>query len=252
MKRPLPRNLGRRLASAAAIVLLGVCSASADERADVDAGTRIGKVIVDRVSGTAKVPARICLREGILDYLAVAPGSGKEYESLLVLDCEPSHLHAALLALGARPGRIEDEFKGIVRGDPIRGAGAGSPPGDRVRISVIWDAEGKTRSAPVEAWLIDRRTKRPPERLDWTFTGSFFAPTFDGKGTAYVADQERLVVALLYHGACVLNLARAAGNPYRASDQGFEVNPAALPSKECLLQVRFRPVISDERDKTRR
>jgi len=232
---------GRGVAAALVVAVAGAFAQPQPANQDL---VRIGKVVVDRASRSAEVEGTICLRQGILDYLAVAPGSGKEYESLLVLDCEPSHLHAALLALGARPGPIEEKFRSTSRGDGASTADSIRPAGDRVEICVSWEADGVRRSAPVSAWLIERRTRRPPADLSWTFTGSFFAKTLDGAATAYAADEERLVAALLYHGACVLNVASAAGNPYAGADQGFEVNTVALPREETPIRVIFRPLRS--------
>lgn len=200
---------------------------------------RIGKVTVRRAEGCAEVKASVCLDKGILDYLCVAPDSGKEYESLLRLQCRASSLHAALLALGARPGALDDAFKGQGRGDRERGK-SGAPKGARVRLSVRWRAGGHEREAPVSAWVIERATGRPPEGLAWVFTGSFFAPRADGKGKVYLADEERIIVAMLYHGACVLNLASAAGSPYQGDDKGYEINAAAVPPVETPVWVVFR------------
>lgn len=200
---------------------------------------QVGKLALDRQARRAEVGAQVILREGILDYLCVLPNSGKEYESLLELDCKAASLHAALLALGARPGSIDPAFGFKHRGDPDED-NAGKPPGDRVRIMLRWRSHGIERSAPVETWLLRRATRRAPEPLCWVFTGSFLVPAPDGEGRVYLADMEKVAVAVLYHGACVLNLADAAGSPYAAADKGFEINPAAVPPLGTRVTVVFQ------------
>jgi len=203
-----------------------------------DLPVRIGKVTLYRKSRRAEVAASVILTEGILDYLCVLPNSGKEYESLLQLDCRAASLHAALLALGARPGSLDEAFRYKDRGDP-RQPTPQQPPGDRVTITLRWGEGEARRSAPVETWLIRRSTGRMPAKLTWVFTGSFFVPHPRRKGKIYLADLERLAVSMLYHGACVLNLAGAAGSPYAGDDKGFEVNPNAVPLPGTPVTVIF-------------
>ena len=208
---------------------------------------RIGKVLVLADDGRVEVPAKVCLTSGILDYLCVAPASGKEYESLLRLECRPSSLHAALLALGARPGRIDPKFKSAEHeaGNPDLD---GRPLGDHVSISVRWGEGEDAQTVPVTDWLIDRATGAPATPLTWVFTGSFIAPSPDGKGKQYMADTERLVAAVLYHGACVLNLAHNAGNPYTGPKQGYEVNTQAVLPLESDVTVIFQFIKKDPAD----
>lgn len=200
---------------------------------------RIGKVAVFRKSGRAEIAAKVVLTKGILDYLCVLPDSGKEYESLLALDCKAASLHAALLALGARPGSISNGFRFKNRGVREQD-GPKQPPGDRVRIMLRWRVGETEHTAPVEKWLIHRATRRAPEALTWVFTGSFFAPSPDGRGQVYVADMEKLAVGMLYHGACVLNVASNAGNPYAGEDKGFEINTNAVPPLGTAVTVIFQ------------
>ena len=200
----------------------------------------IGAVLVFGRQKRAEVAGEVCLTQGILDYLAVLPGSGKEYESLLILRCRAASLHAALLALGARPGPAPKAFLGdrVLAGRP---KGPSRKPGDRVRLTVTWRQGGRTRQAPVEAWITDRSTRRASEPLEWIFNGSLFGPDGQG-GQVYLADQERLAVALWYSGACVMNLAKAAGSPYRGERLGFEVNTQAAPKEGTPVRVSFHVV----------
>lgn len=204
---------------------------------------RIGKARVFRAKKRVEVDGVMCLEEGqnILDFLVICDGSGKEYESLIKIDCRPSHLHAALLAIGARPGDIPKAFKGprVARTKRTK------PPkrmGDRIRISVRWRERGEESSAPVETWLLDRSTGGPPGPLTWVFTGSFFARMPQSKRVVYAADVEKLIASLWYDEVCLLNLAKDAGSPYRGEKLGFEINRAAAPALGAKVEVSFHLV----------
>jgi hypothetical protein len=198
---------------------------------------RIGNVMVDRAAGKLMIPGTVVLRDGILDYLCVAPSSGKDYESLIEVNCKPSSIHAGLLALGARPGKIDKKFKTAGRGDH---AGMDRRPvGTKVKITVRVGEGDKATETPISKWVIRRATKRPAKELVWVFTGSLMTPKPDGKGKMYLADQERLAVSMLYHGACVLNLASSAGSPYDADDKGYAVNSKVVPKLKTKVWLVF-------------
>jgi len=229
-------------------LLAGWIGAGCAARAPAGTVRTIGAIRVLAGEGRAEVPGEVCLDRGILDYLAVARESGKEYESLLVLDCRPSELHAALLALGARPGSIPPAFKAGRRGDPLGPDGRPRkdrrPRGDRIRVAVR--RGGAAAWTPIEEWLLDRRTRRPPQRLEWVFTGSTFVRTDDG-AERYLADVYRTVAAVWYDGVAPLNLAAAAGSPYRGENLGYEVHTRRVPPVGTRVLVAFR-VVNDRSD----
>ena len=202
----------------------------------------IGPLRVLVAEQAVEVPAEVCLREGILDYLIIAPGSAKEYETLFVAKCEPSQLHAALLAVGARPGSVDLRFRGDRRGDPLDTALAkrldSRPPGTRVRMLVRRKGGG---FIPVERWLIDRRTGAPPERLEHVFSGSWFGPDEKG-GERYVADMYHVMAALWYDGTAPLNAAVVVGSPYRGDRMGFAINTRAVPAIRTRVTLRLEVV----------
>lgn len=221
----------------ASTLLFGLMGAFAAPETTVPAAKRVlGKYTIYAAEKRAEVRATVCLDSGILDFFAANAGSGKEYETVLVLDGECHELHAALLALGAKPGAMPEAFKGDAAGretpkEPVA-------PGSRIGIELRWsDAEGE-HTANAASWLIDRATKRPPENLEWIFTGSFTGKTSDGQ-EVYVGDLERTSVGLWYHKSCVLNAASAAGNPYRGDALGFEINSAAIPKVGTAVRVSF-------------
>jgi len=166
-----------------------------------------------------------CLKEGILEYFAVAEG-GKAYESVLVVMCEPSRLHAALVALGYEPGDVPAEAKG----DFVEefAPGGERKPGSRLDLFVEWTENGQPVRVRAEKLLLSIADDGPAGQTYWTFTGSYFAEDETGR-ERYAADFYRSVIAVWYDPSAVINLPVAAGNPYRQR-AGFAVNTEALPT----------------------
>lgn len=215
--------------------LAALALAAAALAGEAERPVSLGAVRVYAKARRVEAPGRVCLREGILEYLLVLSDSGKEYESLIVMEGKASSLHAGLLALGARPGPAPAEFGGEAE-QPNNKEAAPARTGDRLKIRVRVGDDGETK--PVEAWLKDRATGKASGPLEWVFTGSALAPGPDG-GRVYVADEARLVAALWPQARCVLSVAKAAGVPYRGARLGYEVNTAALPAEGAKVWVVF-------------
>ena len=226
---------GISILAAATLLFVSAYAFAAPETAASPLKRVLGKYTIYASERRAEVRATVCLTSGILDFFAVNADSGKEYESVLILEGQCHDLHAALLALGARPGGMPESFKGGAAAPPPKEPAA---PGSRVGITLRWSDDKGEHTANAESWLMDRATKRPPEKLEWVFTGSFSGKTSDGQ-EVYVGDMERTPVGLWYRKACVLNAASAAGNPYRGDTLGFEVNTAAIPKVGTEVWVSF-------------
>ena len=98
----------------------------------------------------------------------------------------------------------------------------------------------RDKRTPVEQLLIDRHTKKPPAKLPWVFTGSYFTQSvLDGR-EVFMADEELAHIALWWQPSVLINLTKDFGNPYRGEDQGFEANTKALPPKDTLVKLIFR------------
>ena len=108
------------------------------------------------------IDGEVCLREGILEMFACPRGT-KEHESIVVLDCIPHDVHAALLALGAKVGtpvKFDPEYV------PAKG--------DIVDVFVLWkDEEGGKHQARAQEWIKYAKTEKAMP-FDWVFAGSGF------------------------------------------------------------------------------
>jgi hypothetical protein len=121
-----------------------------------------------------RVPARVCIREGLLEYFACLKG-GKEHETFLSLvgnvpgdSKRPpefgAKLNTALQAIGFR------------RGKPIRFGPTGTKPatGDTVYLFVEWTTGGRKELVRAEDLVWNRIENRPMQRGRWVYVGSSF------------------------------------------------------------------------------
>jgi hypothetical protein len=217
-------------------------------------------ITVDQDTREIRIDGRVCIEQGILEYLAVAAG-GKEYESVFGLDCRPSQLATAMMIAGYQAGDLPLELRGDfvpttvpaatspadagpkVTSLPAEASATTRPEPTRVVVAVdVQQADGSWRRQPIESLLTDRRTQRSPERMMWAFTGSFFYRDPTTRIESFIADAEKSVIALWYDPTALLNLARDVGNPYRGDASGLQVNPAALPPKGTKVRLVLNPV----------
>ena len=214
-------------------------------------------ISLDQNARVIVLEGEVCLEQGLLEYIAVADG-GKKYESVFSLRCRPSQLQAAMLMAGYDPGHLPDELRGdfapqaAARTLPEGAPRTTPPPPEygqqlgasltRVYIDVdVRRSDGTWAHRPVESFLIERRTGKPPKRLSWAFTGSFFLWDETLSVEYFVADREKSLVALWYDPTALLNLTRSVGDPYRGEDLGLEVNPASLPAKGTAVRLNLIP-----------
>ena len=217
-------------------VLAGVlcAAASAQDAEPPPARPKLDAIKLDVKAKRIELTGRFCLKEGILDYLAVTTG-GQEYESVTSLDCSGSRLHAALLAIGAEPGPTPQMME-LLRKNPPKDRPMPTKPGTELEINAEWTVEGKTVSVPAVQILTNRKLKKPQDAGRWTFTGSYFAKDEEGR-QFYMADIDRAMVSVVYMGAAVINFNLDAGNPYAAEDEGYEVNRTLVPKVDTPVKL---------------
>ena len=169
---------------------------------------------------------KIALTNGILEFVAVEPG-GRDYESLLTLDCKPSVLQSALLLIGCETGAVRQTAVSGKMGTPLA-------------LEVVWVAGGKARRVPVASLLVDRTAQKQPPALPWVFNGSYFTTHPITSNRVFQADEEHAHVALWWQPSIPINLGGDFGNPYKNDAHGFEANSAALPPKGTPVTLILR------------
>ncbi len=110
----------------------------------------------------------VSLRAGTLEMFACLRGT-KEHESIVAVDTKAFPVHAALLAVGAKPGSP-------VRFQPKYQPATGTP----IDITMIWkDEKGKEHHARAQDWVRNLRTHKPID-FTWVFAGSGFYADEEG------------------------------------------------------------------------
>jgi hypothetical protein len=190
----------------------------------------LGTITLDLNARRVRVPGRINMTEGIIEYLAVMDRRGKLHESVLALDAQPSLLQLALILVGLEPGALAP-------GDPV----TRKPPtlakwGDPVALWVEWERAGKTERVPAAMLVFNRETQKPMEGNRWHFTGSFFGRN------RFAADVTGSMVATWLDLRAMLNVSTQVGNPYQGPNLGYEVNTKVVPAVDTPIHLVFEPV----------
>ena len=115
--------------------------------------------------------------------LFVCSGDAKSHESLVQTDARPSHVHAALLLLGAAPGSPAtfDRRAGTLQRSPA----TGTP----LRVEFRLD-DGRSDSPA--AWIVEstRGERLPPHNF-------VFAGSREAEGRGYLADNDGILISLV-------------------------------------------------------
>ena len=155
----------------------------------------------------------ICLREGLLEFFACRKGS-KEHESIVSLAIKPFLIHAALLVIGAEPGKPAQFSPKFV---PAQGP--------EINIKVVWrDEEGIIQSREAQEFVMES-VRSPNEKkremsVPFVFTGSMFRNIDDENGKQfpiYMADATGEIFGVSNFPASILDV------PIRSSDSNEEL-----------------------------
>ena len=193
-------------------------------------------VSLDVEAGLCSLPARVLVRNDLLEYLLVGR-RGAAHESLFVTDARPSLVNAAVLALGCAPGenaRVEDGPVASVV--PPSGG-----PESRLYLYAAWKEAEETYLYRVEDLLTNLEDGRSMRRHAWVYLGSRFAAPREGEPEAFVCDlEENLInIAFFYQG----NTLFTAALPECVEQTIWAANAWLLPPTESEIRL----VLSRER-----
>jgi hypothetical protein len=192
----------------------------------------VGKNVFVEVQGEQRrvvVQASVCLREGQLEGLLTRKGA-KEHEYILAADVDARHVHAALVACGAKPG------------SPVQFAPKYVPAkGSVIKIRLQYQKDGKTVTVPAQEWIQDARAKKDLAE-DWVFGGSrlWRDPEDDkDKPPTYLANHGDVV--------CVCNMDTAmldlpVRSPKKFDERAFAAHTERIPPAGTAVEVILEPV----------
>jgi hypothetical protein len=241
-------------------LLLGVFAAvglpmlKAEESAEKSPADLAGKIraifphiTIDAEDRRVDVESQVCLSEGFLELIACGKDS-KEHESLIMVEAKPSHIHAALLLIGAEAGN--PAMRKPLDEEATRWAHI-PPRGQAVKISLVLPKEGGgTVERPVSDFIVPtedetglREAAGEDEKFPDTFlfTGSFFHG--EGEDRKYIADMSGHVISIATFGDEVFSLSEVHGQ-----DNGslaWQIKPESLPEIGTKVILRLRPQFAD-------
>ena len=180
-------------------------------------------------AGTSSISVKgwVNMQTGLVEVFACVP-EGKTHESVVVLDCVPSGLHAGLLALG------------LTSGTPVEHGTDGTyerPTGDGVDIHVKWKGlDGADRLARAEDWVWNHETSSAMKHGSWVFAGSFLqeSPGSPGDRT-YAANYVKSLVTTYHDSSSVLENPHVSG----IDDTIYYANDRAVPAVGTPVTVVF-------------
>jgi len=180
---------------------------------------------IDRARRRVEADATVCLKSGALELLVTIP-DGKPHEAIFTLKPKPSQLHAALLLLGfenGAPGRY----------------GAFEATGDRVRIDVVHEKDGREIVVPVNELIVNMETDENLPDNVFVFAGSLLSRTREDKRVVYAADLAGDVVSLSSFPDEVLALPEPASSDNSRLVWGAD--GSSLPGVGSTVVLRIGP-----------
>jgi len=200
-----------------------------DEAAGPRGLVRLAKdydIWIDPMRKIVVVDGEICLTKGYLELFACPKGT-KTHEAIVAVNSKAKFVHAALLAVGAKPGKPATWDPEYVPAS-----------GDEVEVLVLWrDADGNNHKARAQDWIRNAKTGKAME-ANWVFGGSGFWTDESTGERFYQADGGDLI--------CVSNFPTAMLDlPVESSqanaDLVFEAFSERIPPKGTKVRLVLVP-----------
>lgn len=150
--------------------------------------TGLGSIVIDRASRSFRVPGKVIRREPPLEFLAVARGGTRAYESLLELDAGGKEFNLACILIGLEHKK---SASAAYHFDPS------AIDGDKVDIQVSWQQGDGKRSSSAAGILQLRDGEAVGD--DWVYTGSGFTPSGE-----YLAELDGALIGFVHDPASVI------------------------------------------------
>jgi len=193
------------------------------------------------------VDATVCLSEGALELIACNKG-GKVHESIVAVEARPSHIHTALLLLGANNGT--PAMRRPVNEAQTRWVDI-PPTGDLIDVFLEFNnAEGKPVERPISDFIrrtnhdgVDRAKSEPEANKvqsiphAFIFAGSHLKDHGD-EPRVYLADINGHVISICTFGDELLCLPEIHSHQQGALT--WEIDPTHLPERDTKVTLRLR------------
>lgn len=154
-----------------------------------------------------------------MEYIVVHK-TGKTHESILRTETQPRDIQVAALLLGTQ----------LVMTNFFGPDGKGSPPGDKVSISVSWTNNGANIKRPAEDLVMNKETKKSLPRGEWIYNGSNFS---EG---SFTAQRDGSIISIHIDPDALINNPR----PGRENDDLYVPFAQRLPAIGKPVEITIR------------
>lgn len=206
-------------------------------------------ITINSEEGFVDVDSVVCLAEGYLEVIACTKDS-REHESIVMVEAKPSHIHAALLLIGARPGNPamrKPLDKEATRWIDI------PPRGQEVKASLLVpDEKGALKERPINDFVSPTQDEsglpgaaEAVEKFPDTFLFAGSHMHQEGEAKKYLADRNGNVISISTFGDEVLCL-----SGHHAQDNhalSWQIKPGSLPVTGTKVILRLRPLEAAEK-----
>ena len=180
-------------------------------------------LLINQSAGEVIVHGKVAIRQGFLEQLVCCKGT-REHESLIVVNVAASHIHAALLAVGAHAGHPGIWSRDTSTANDLK---LEPPAGDLVSVRVEYVSNGVTHRHDLGEWIEDARHQDQFKSI-FVFAGSHFEP--DGRGgQRYTADVTGSIVGLVTFGDELVAYAKVIPDQADIATPRWQANTARIP-----------------------
>ena len=193
-----------------------------------DGRVRLDAIEIDPAKATIAFDGHVNMNEGLIEVM-VCTSFGKTHESLFVTEARPMYLHAACLLLGFRHGRNPAWL--LPEDDPELDELRNEQVGDMLDVVVSWVDDQGPHEVPAGQFLLDEKTGKTLEKVDWVFTGSYIDPA-----GVYAADRVGSMITNFHDFTATIDLALERGR----IDDYMVANKSAMPVKGASVHITIR------------
>jgi hypothetical protein len=188
-----------------------------------------GRVWIDPKNHRVVVDGYIAVRKGQLEMFACLQGT-KEHESVVAVLCKAATVHAALLAVGAKPG-APTKFEPYV-----------PATGSTIQVHVLYRQSDGSKKIVDARSMIQHAATGKTMTYDWVFAGSGFYKDPETGTESYLAEGGDLICVANFPSATMDLAVRSADSN---SGLVFMANTEAIPEQgtpvRLVLEVVDRP-----------
>ncbi|MDB6139078.1 MAG: hypothetical protein JWO94_2150 [Verrucomicrobiaceae bacterium] len=193
----------------------------------------LGGVTFNSATREVRVPCRINMREGAVEY-ALVNEKGKTHESILKTSAAATDMQVAMLLTNYQPGHtglFSYEKDDKVR-QKMEETAPKTPGANLVQLYVEWKDGGAVKRTTLREWMIDPRTKKMPDTFDhWVFNGSMI------QQSGFSAQLYGNTIGTYYDVTAIIN----CPSKDNLMDDIWSINTGAVPKEDSSVTLVIAP-----------